>query len=429
MLTAEENELLTRVGPHAPMGQMMRRYWIPACLSSEVPEPDCDPVRVRLLGEDLVAYRDSGGRVGLLGEPCPHRGASLFYGRNEDGGLRCLYHGWKLDTEGRVLDTPCEPPGSTFRDRLRHVAYPIHEQGDVIWAYMGPGEPPRFPQFEWTLVPSPNRVIAKVQNDCNYLQGVEGVVDSSHVDILHSGLALMRNEMYVPPTYEVEDTPYGFRYGATRMPPFRVIGRADVKLGDLEGKKYVRTSNFVAPFHTLVPPSNHGHMMIFVPIDDETNWNYSIYYSEDRQVDPAEMADRRRSAVGPDLNPDGTKVRTRANHYMQDRSAMRGKKHWSGIAANPNQDAAMTESMGPIYNRSAEHLGYSDVAVQHMRRRMLESVRQFVEGNDPIGMDPSIDHSEIRSHAMVIPQHEPWQRAEAYTWDQVDSATPRLTRP
>jgi len=419
VLTPEENELLTRVGRGTPMGTMMRRYWIPACLSSEISEADGDPARVRLLGEDLVAFRDSHGNVGMMVERCPHRGASLFFGRNEKGGLRCLYHGWKFDTEGRVLDTPCEPPGSTFKDRLLHTAYPTQERGDMIWAYMGPGEPPPFPEFEWTAVPTANREIAKVENDCNYLQGVEGVVDSSHVDILHSGIALMREEAYIPPSYEVEDTPYGFRYGAIRMPPFRVIGRADLGVQAQAGHKYVRTSCFVAPFHTLVPPSNHGHMMIFVPIDDEHNWNYSIYYSRDREIDRAEMADRRRSAVGTDLNRDGTKVRTLANGYLQDRAAMRANKHWSGIDANPNQDAAMTESMGAIYDRSQEHLGYSDVAVQHMRRRMLEGLRHFMGGGEPIGLDSAVRHREILSHAMVIPEDAPWQRVGDYTWGQV----------
>jgi phthalate 4,5-dioxygenase oxygenase subunit len=229
----------------------------------------------------------------------------------------------------------------------------------------------------------------------------------------------MREEAYIPPTYDVEDTPYGFRYGATRMPPFRVIGRDDVRLDDQSGLKYVRTSCFAAPFHTLVPPSNHAHMMIFVPIDDEHNWNYSIYYSRDRAVDREEMADRRRSAVGPDLHPDGTKVRTAGNNYLQDRAAMRANRHWSGIAANPNQDAAMTESMGPIYDRSQEHLGYSDLAVQHMRRLMLDAVRRFMAGEQPIGLDPSIRFEEICSHAMVIPEDSPWNRVADYSWEQV----------
>src|SRR5581483_4182173 len=164
----EDNELLTRVGPGTPMGAMMRRYWIPAFLSEDLPEPDCDPIRIRLLGEDMVAFRDTNGRVGMMLERCPHRGASLWLGRNEDGGLRCIYHGWKIDVEGRILEMPCESVDSTFKDRVRQVAYPTHEQGDMVWVYMGPPDhKPAFPNFEWTLVPSSNRSIAKVREECN----------------------------------------------------------------------------------------------------------------------------------------------------------------------------------------------------------------------------------------------------------------------
>src|SRR5581483_5398355 len=148
MLSKEENELITRTGPGTPGGEMFRRFWLPACLSSELPEPDGDPVRVRLLGEDLVAFRDSRGRVGLMPENCPHRGAALYFGRNEEGGLRCLYHGWKCDVDGNLLDTPCEPEGSVVRDRVKADVYPVHEQGGVIWAYLGPrGTRPPFPDF------------------------------------------------------------------------------------------------------------------------------------------------------------------------------------------------------------------------------------------------------------------------------------------
>ncbi len=409
-LTREENELLCRVGPGTPMGELIRRYWVPACLSEELPEPDCDPIRIRILSEDLVAFRDSAGRVGVLAEHCPHRGASLFFGRNEAGGIRCLYHGWKLDVAGTILETPCEPAESRMRFHITHTAYPVVEQGDVVWIYMGPKDKqPPFPEFEWTRVPAANRVVAKVRNECNYLQGVEGVVDSSHVDMLHSGRVIMDRLPYVPPRYEVEDTPYGFRYAAIRLPPFRVIGREDVVLDDPSKYKYVRTSNFAMPFHTLVPPSNYGHMMIFVPIDDVTNWNYSIYYSPDRAVDRGELSERRRSTVGPDLTPDHAKLRTAANNYLQDRRAMRERRSWSGIDANPNQDAAMTESMGPIYDRTREHLGQSDAAVVHMRQRLLGALRAFMAGEEPLGLDRPIPYSEIRSQAIVIPIDADWR--------------------
>ena len=193
MLSREDNELITRVGPGTAMGEMFRRYWVPACLASELPEPDCNPIRVRLLGESLVAFRDSHGRIGLLYENCSHRGASLYLARNEQGGLRCLYHGWKYDVEGNVLDTPCEQPGSVIRDRVKHVAYPVEERGGVVWAYLGPREKkPAFPDFQWTLVPASNRTVKKVLEECNWLQSLEGAMDPPHPMVLHDGRDIMR---------------------------------------------------------------------------------------------------------------------------------------------------------------------------------------------------------------------------------------------
>src|SRR5579884_1719760 len=187
MLTKEENEYITRTGPGTPMGALFRRYWMPALLSEELPEPDGAPVQVRLLGEDLVAYRDSAGQVGLLGEFCPHRKASLFLGRNEERGLRCVYHGWKFDVTGACVDMPNEPAESNFKDKIRHTAYPCREAGGVVWAYMGPRERmPELPQFEWTLVPDSQRVVSKLHQANNWLQGLEGGIDSSHVSFLHS---------------------------------------------------------------------------------------------------------------------------------------------------------------------------------------------------------------------------------------------------
>src|SRR5581483_10233670 len=180
MLTKEENELLVRVGPGTPMGDMMRRYWIPACTSEEVAEPDGDPFKVRLLGEDLIAFRDTAGRVGLMDRLCPHRRAGLFLARNEEGGLRCLYHGWKMDVDGNILEMPCEPAESTFKERVKQRAYPTHEAGGLVWTYMGPRElQPSFPNFEWTICPRPNICVGKTMQECNYFQPVEGHGDST----------------------------------------------------------------------------------------------------------------------------------------------------------------------------------------------------------------------------------------------------------
>ena len=188
MLTAEENELLTHVGPGTPMGEMIRRFWLPVCLSEEIPDSDCDPIRVRLVGEDLVAFRDSKGNVGVMDEHCPHRGASLFFGRNEEGGLRCLYHGWKFAVDGTILETPCEPAESHIRHHLKHSAYPAGEAGEVVWAYLGPKDKqPAFPDFWWTKIPAEQRAPGKIDYACNFVQAIEGAIDSSHADFLHSG--------------------------------------------------------------------------------------------------------------------------------------------------------------------------------------------------------------------------------------------------
>ena len=177
MLTKQDAELVMRVGPGTPMGDLIRRTWLPFCLSEELPTPDCDPIRVRLMHEDLVAFRDSAGRIGVVGEHCPHRNASLFYGRNENGGLRCLYHGWKIDVTGTILETPCEPADSRMRFHVRQAAYPVVEQGDVVWIYMGPRDrQPPFPDFWWTQLPAENRCVGKINYACNYVQSIEGAI-------------------------------------------------------------------------------------------------------------------------------------------------------------------------------------------------------------------------------------------------------------
>src|SRR6266545_6753662 len=244
MLSKQDNELITRSGQGTPLGKLMRRYWIPALLSEEIPAPDAPPVQVRLLGEELVAFRDSNGRIGLLDEHCSHRGTSLFYGRNEECGLRCIYHGWKYNVEGTVLDTPAEPAGSTFHQRVKHPAYPTHEAGGIVFAYLGPRDKmPLFPNFEWATLPADRTYVTKCLQDCSYLQGLEGECDSAHLDFLH------RRTLQVPDRginlsdprlrYETEDTDFGVRLIALR---------------DAEGgKSYVRVSAFLMPFGVAVP--------------------------------------------------------------------------------------------------------------------------------------------------------------------------------
>ncbi len=272
MLSHEENALVTQTNPGTPMGQLIRRYWIPALLSEEIPTPDCPPVRVRLMGEDLVAFRDSGGRVGLLGEYCSHRRASLFYGRNEERGLRCVYHGWKVDVAGTVLETPAEPADSTLKDRIRHKCYPCIEASGAVFTYMGPPEKqPLFPNYEWLTVPPSHVGVTKFELESNYLQALEGDCDTSHSAYLHRG---NNGEGLVftgdgSPRFEIEPTWCGLRAAAIR---------------DLaEGGTYVRVSTFAMPVigsvarGKMIDGKLDGFLVVYqVPADDTRTWRYNF---------------------------------------------------------------------------------------------------------------------------------------------------------
>lgn len=406
VLTKQENELICRVGPGTPMGEMIRRFWVPACLSDELPAPDCDPIRVRLLGEDLVAFRDTSGRVGLMEERCPHRGASLFFGRNEEGGLRCLYHGWKMNSDGNVIDTPCEP--ATLRVRAR--AFPTVEQGEVAWTYMGPPEKqPPFHNFWWATIPPEHRCVGKIDYACNYVQAIEGAIDSSHAALLHSGYEVLhwtedeirkadRMRTTAKNTrWEVDDTPWGYRYAAIRPEP-----------GD-PNSKAVRITAFAVPFHCLLAETPH----MLVPADDEFTWYYDVRTDLDQPIDRAVSFAQRGERVGIDLTPDRRKIRRLENNYQQDRQAMRGREEtwsYSGIAwGKPHQDMCVIESMGPISDRTKEHLGIQDIGVLRMRQRMVAMVREFMETGEVPALDPSSGYAEARGSTQVIPADKPWQ--------------------
>lgn len=394
MLSREENELLTSVGPGTPMGETLRRYWIPALMADEIPEPDCPPVRVRLLGEDLVAFRDSAGRVGLLDEFCAHRGASLVYARNEECGLRCIYHGWKFDVTGLVVDTPNEAGARSWEGKLRITAYPTHEACGVVWTYMGPPERmPPFPEFPWNVR---RHVHAKkVLLECNFLQSIEGGIDSSHLSFLHrTGIRADPGNLAtrdVAPRLELQDMPYGFRYAAIR------------EAG--EGEQYVRITPFIMPWYTIVPfPAEQTQAAhAWVPIDDEHNWVFTFNWThEDRPLPPEQWTHPY------ELDGRFTKRRTRANQHLQDRRAM-AVNSWSGIPLIPDQDAAVQESMKPIVDRSREHLGHADLAVIHMRALMLASMRAVQEGKDPVGIGGEFPAREICCCNCVVPAGASWR--------------------
>jgi phthalate 4,5-dioxygenase len=402
MLSPEDNELLTRTDVGTPMGSLIRHYWVPALLSEEIPQPDCPPVRVRMLGEELVSFRDSRGRIGLIGERCAHRGTSLFYGRNEECGLRCIYHGWKYDVDGNVLDTPAEPGDSDFKKKLRHTAYPTYEAGGVIYAYLGPRDQmPLFPAYEWTQVPLEQTYVTKCLLECNYLQGLEGECDSSHLSFLHRAFTNERNQsLYksdTSPIYETEETDFGVRLIATR---------------NTDNQHYVRFSAFVMPVYGCVPagrPTNEvdGYEIhTYVPADDTHCWRYDIGFRRTRAISEDEV--HRREQIGPNY----LRLRNARNNYLQDRQ-MQKTVNFTGIKDFLNHDACATESMGPIFDRSREHLGVSDKAVIAVRKFLLSSVKALRENKEPphiVREAQSNWFPHIDCFAYLLPRTVPWRQ-------------------
>lgn len=415
MLTAAENELLCKIEGDAPMGRLMRRHWLPACLTEEIPEKDGDPVRVRLLGEDLVAFRDTDGRVGVIGEYCPHRGASLFYGRNEKCGLRCLYHGWKIDADGSVLEMASEPKESTFKDKVKHVAYPTREAGGFVWVYMG--ESGQEPEFEPPIFAprSETRVsILKVHVQANWAQCLEGAIDSAHSSSLHStdmppamvgrstatGDAWQRPSTDKAPRLETEVTPYGFKYAAIRRP-----------IRNSATQNYVRVTHYVAPITVLIPPNDvYNVTQMNAPTDDGNSVLYLMAWSDTGPgVDQEAWRTFTRMRVGIELDETYHKRDTRENNYGQDRKAMR-QGDFTGIKGFPHQDIVMWETMGRVAPRTHERLGASDVAIVEFRRRLVAAVQAFLAGAPAIGTgETRIDRNTQRAFEGVLPKTADWR--------------------
>ena len=393
MLPSEENELLTRTGPGTPMGRLLRRYWIPALLSDEIPGPDCPPVQVRLLGEELVAFRDSRGRIGLLDEHCSHRGTSLFYGRNEACGLRCIYHGWKYDFEGKVLETPAEPAGSNLGGKVRHKAYPCREVAGLIFAYMGPREKmPLLPEYPWTRLPTGHTFVTKALQECNYLQGLEGDCDSSHLSYLHSSNYDLYKRHDRAPALIAEETEFGVRMVAIR------------KAGP--DTDYVRITNFLMPLTGHVSAkSNRVHS--WAPIDDAHSWKYSFTFGSNGK--PVEEEEKR--ALTGDAGPDYRKLRNLGNDYLQDRRLQKTGTY-TGIEGFLAQDSCVTESMGPVCDRTREHLGKSDVAIIAIRKRLLGAVLSLQDGMEPpcLITEPERVFRRCISTGAMLPSGTSWRQ-------------------
>lgn len=416
MLSAEDNEILTRVGPGTPMGELMRRFWVPALMSEELAENDGTPVRVLLLGERLVAFRDSEGRIGLLDELCPHRRTSLALGANERCGLRCLYHGWKFDVTGQCVDTPAERPGSTIKDRIKTKAYPTVEKGGVIWTYMGPPQDqPAFPDYEWLNLPPEQSLVFKVQEDCNYAQAVEGTIDTAHAGCLHRTVrwhdpGRFRHEQVLYAGIEVEHTKYGLRYAGLRALP--------------DGATHARITLVPLPFFTLIPPDTGDAVRAsrrmanaFVPRDDTSTWHMQWFFDATRPVDRA----YRIKEGGLDVVEDFRKKISIDNWYLQDRKMMK-EENFSGIKGILVQDHAVVETQGRIADRTKEHLAASDVAVVAWRRTMLRAAKALRDkGELPIPVaDQSLPWATLKGEEHVI---EPGK-----TWQAVSPLDPRLAR-
>jgi phenylpropionate dioxygenase-like ring-hydroxylating dioxygenase large terminal subunit len=416
MLKHEDNERLVRVGPGTPTGELFRRYWQPALLSSELPEKDGAPVRVRILGEDLIAFRDTEGRVGLVDAFCPHRRAPMFYGRNEDCGLRCVYHGWKFDVTGQCVDLPTEPPDSRMKANVKIKSYPVIEKGALVWTYMGPpGTMPPPPDYEWLRVPPESLHVSRTNEACNYLQALEGGLDTAHSSYLHNNK--LGDNSYLrtrdgAPKLEIEKTDYGYTYVSHR--------RAD------ERGAYVRVYRFVMPAQQMrgnvtsrtggkpSHPKIDGH--VWVPMDDETTCVYNFFYGYDRSV---EFSDEVRRHFDDDYGRGADDMipgtfwlkRNLSNDHMIDRQVQKTQT-FTGIKGINTQDFALQEGMGPIVDRSKEMLGSSDRAIVTMRRMLLQATAAVAQGERPLGVEPST-HCAIRPHDSFVPVGQTWHEAFA----------------
>jgi phthalate 4,5-dioxygenase oxygenase subunit len=388
MLSVADNDLLVRTGPDTGMGRFFRSFWIPVALSRELAQPDGAPIRVRILGEDLIAFRASDGRVGLVEPVCPHRGANLFFGRNEDCAIRCVYHGWKFDLEGNAIEMPNVPPDAAYHGRIRIRAYPTREFAEMVWAYMGPPDAmPALPALEVGLVPASHRFVTKKLQECNWAQSIEGALDTAHFSFLHmpaphvaetahpdanadqKRLQWMRDDPL--PRFSFADHVAGFAAGAAR--------KAD---GDL----YWRITQYLLPNHSLAPnalPGENYQGQTWVPISDTECWIYTYAWNPERPLGEAERAKiaSGHGVIG-EVGPDYVPIRNRANDYRIDREDQRHRTY-TGIRGVSEQDAMVQDSQGPIVDRTREHLTPTDAAVVRFRRLVLAGAKELAAGRVP----------------------------------------------
>lgn len=412
MIAKEENDLLTEINAGTPCGELLRRYWQPAALSEELPIGGA-PLPVRLLGEDLVLFRDDQGRPGLLGLHCSHRGADLSYGRLEDGGLRCIYHGWLYDIHGRCLDQPGEPGGGEHKDAIHHLAYPCLERSGAVFAYLGPGKPPLLPNYEFLTVPENHVSVTKVFHDCNFLHASEGNIDPIHNTLLHYPFQSRGLEITGIPEYQ------GFRGGRGAAPGIETIDAEITNFGVRlsrscpvgSDKKYLRIFCFMLPNLTCFPGGPQGEdgysANWHVPIDGTHHWKFIFTFNRVRPVDKNMSAESRGGAMTPDYRF----VANKANRYLQDREIMKTKSY-SGIKGIPVQDTWAVEGAGPVQDRTREHLVSSDIAIMAERKLLLKAIRDVQEGKDPphVIRDPAQNHlPNMIIYIGMVPRETDWK--------------------
>jgi phthalate 4,5-dioxygenase oxygenase subunit len=420
MLSKQDNDIMCQVGPGTMMGDLIRLFWIPAMTSDELPSPDCPPLRMRLLGENLIAFRVSSGQAGVVQNACPHRGASLFFGRNEEEGLRCVYHGWKFDVSGACVDMPSEPAESNFKNKVHAVGYPARERGGVIWVYMGPrkgDDIPGLPDIETNMSPAGTNSVTKVLRECNFVQALEGDIDTSHISFLHRSLvdeefAATPDEFnkYVgaqsAPWYAVSEMDYGTIYGAYRPAE--------------EDSYYWRIGQFVLPFYTMPGTGRLGYggrrgFRAWVPIDDHNTMFF--FMSGPRGTGPTGPLPAGTSVNRMQFEPNSSDwngrwrlVANGRNDYLIDREMQRSK-NFTGIANIHLQDQAITESMGGIYQRAQEHLGTSDSMIIRTRRRLIQAAKALREQGVVPQLADRPEMYRIRSGGTVLPRTADWLEA------------------
>ncbi|MDQ6628201.1 MAG: aromatic ring-hydroxylating dioxygenase subunit alpha [Pseudomonadota bacterium] len=399
-MNSEMAQTLTRTGPGTPMGNLLRRYWVPVLQSNEIAEPDGPQVRVQILGEKLLAFRDSSGRPGLIDEFCTHRGVSLFFGRNEDNGIRCSYHGLKFAVSGECVDVPSAPQACKS---MAIKAYPCIEKAGLLWAYMGPADKrPAPPEVEWAGLPASHVFVSKRLQECNYLQAMEGGIDTTHVSYVHK--------------FEVDGDP--MHMGTKANDYIKADGNVvfDIEKNDfgltLYGRRkgepdsyYWRVTQWLFPWYTLIPPFGHhalgGH--VWVPIDDYSCWAWSINFHPDKPLSAEERSSMEAGkGIHVEYEPGTFKPRAnKQNDYLIDRVAQKEKRAYSGVFGFSMQDASLQESMGPIQNHAAEKLLPTDRPIVMARRMLYEAATELIQGTEPPALDASKQH--VRAAGMLLP--------------------------